>query len=239
MKKLFLVLTALVMSLTVFADVKPQRVVVLGDDPMMASDEASGAVGYATALQGLFDDQVTVDVHVSPTLLPDDPAALLEPVQKGDIIMLCKLPLATATEQGDERVQSDVYAEQLEAIQKAAQKRGAKVIWLTQACPRYFTYDSVQVHRQGVFPETIRRMCKRDLLPIVDVEQIVFDRLSKQGLHSSAALFLPMEPAIPAAAEKASREGLLLNEQGAREVAELIGEAIRADKKNPLQKRLR
>jgi hypothetical protein len=153
--------------------------------------------------------------------------------------MLCKLPLATATEQGDERVQSDIYAEQLEAIQKAAQKRGAKVIWLTQACPRYFTYDSVQVHRQGVFPETIRRMCKRDLLPIIDVEQIVFDWLSKQGLHSSAASFLPMEPAIPAAAEKASREGLLLNEQGAREVAELIGEAIRADKKNPLQKRLR
>lgn len=236
MKKLILILPALVMSLIVLAAPKPQRVVVVGDDPMMSSDEAAGSVGYTTALHELFDDAVTVEVQSSSVLLPDDPAVLLEPTAKGDIVLICKLHVEA---RGDDRVQSDIYLEQLQAIQKAAQKRGVKLIWLNQGCPRYFTADSVQVHRLGIFPETVRRFCKRDALPFVDVEMLMFDWLTAKGVEASAAMFVPVQVSNPALEEKAAREGSLLTEQGAHEVATLIGAAIRADKKNPLHKRLR
>ena len=38
-KKLFFILPALMVSLTMMAELKPLRVLVLGDDPMMVSDD--------------------------------------------------------------------------------------------------------------------------------------------------------------------------------------------------------
>lgn len=239
MKKLILLLPALLMSLALMADPKPLRVLVLGDDPMMVSDEATGAVGYATALQPLFDEAVTVDVQASATLLPADAASLLSPAHKGDIALICKRPVEATDVKADERTLSDLYLEQLLAIQQAAQKKGVKLIWLTQACPRYFTADSTQVHRLGIYPEIVRRMCQRDALPLVDVESLTFDWLTATGIDSTATAFMPVVPATEQGAEKATREGNVLNENGAQQVASLIGEAIRANKKNILNKRLR
>ena len=51
MKKLLFILPMLMLSVIMTAAPQPLRVVVLGDDPMMVSDEATGAVGYATLLQ--------------------------------------------------------------------------------------------------------------------------------------------------------------------------------------------
>ena len=90
MKKVLLVLPALMMCVAMMAEPKPLRVLVLGDDPMMVTDEANNAVGYATMLQPLFDDAVTVEVQASATLQQPDPAALLAPASKGDVVMLCK-----------------------------------------------------------------------------------------------------------------------------------------------------
>ncbi len=237
MKRLFFVVPVLVMSLMMHAaELKPLRVVVLGDDPMMVSDEAAGAVGYATLLQPLFDDAVTVEVKASATLLPDDPAALLEPARKGDIVLLCKRPVEAQVE---EKLMADIYLDQLVAIQQAAKKRGVKTIWLTQACPRYFTADSTQVHRQGIFPDVVRRMCKRDQQQLIDLEQLTADWLTDAGLDSTATAFVPVEPAIPMAANKVAREGYRLTEAGAQKVAALIGDAIRADKRSLLFKRMR
>jgi len=226
----------LVASVMMFAEPKPLRVVVLGDDPMMTSDEASGAVGYATQLQPLFDGAVTVDVKTSATLLPNDPAALLEPANKGDLVMICKMPNDIAS---DEKLASDIYLEQLLAIQQAAKKKGVKTIWLTPVCPRYYTADGTQVHRLGHTPIVIRSMCQRDLLPVVDLEKMMFDWLSAEGAENTAAAYVAVEPASPVAAEKAAREGYALTEAGAQKVAALIADAIRADKKNLLNKRLR
>ena len=78
MKKLLFILPMLMLSVMMTAAPQPLRVVVLGDDPMMVSDEATGAVGYATLLQPFFDDAVTVDVQASSVLLPADPDVLLE-----------------------------------------------------------------------------------------------------------------------------------------------------------------
>ena len=218
------------------AELKPLRVLVLGDDPMMVSDEATGSVGYATALQSAFDNAVKVRVEVSANLLPTDAAALLEPARKGDVVLLCKRPVEMDP---GERTMSDVYLDQLLPIQQAAQKKGVKIIWLTQACPRYFTAEGEQVHRLGNMPDVVRRMCQRDALPIVDVEKLMFDWITEAGIEGSAAAFVPVTPATPAAAEKASREGYSLTEAGAQQVSALIVEAIRADKQNVLNKRLR
>lgn len=236
MKKLFIILPMLVMSLAMLADDKPLRVVVLGDDPMMVSDESAGSVGYATMLQPLFSESVTIDVQASATLLPDDPLSLLEPAKKGDVALLCKLPVAAKI---DDKSMSDVYLSQLLAIAQVAKKKGVKIIWLTPASVRYFTADSVQVHRHGAFPEVIRRLCQRDAQTLVDVEQLTFDWLTHAGLENSAEAFVPIQPASAAFAEKAAREGNLLTEAGAHKVAELITDAIRADKKNILSKRIR
>lgn len=236
MKNCFSLILALLLSVSAMADLKPLRVVVLGDDPMMVSDSAAGAVGYATLLEPLFDAAVTVDVQASATLLPNDPAALLEPAQKGDVVLLCKLPVEAEVE---DKTMADIYLDQLLAIAQAAKKKGVKIVWLTPASPRYFTADSAQVHRLGVYPEVIRRLCKRDELSLVDVEKLTFDWLTSEGLEKSAAAFLPVQPASEAAAEKAAREGYLLTEAGAQRVAQLIGHALRVDKKNILSKRLR
>lgn len=236
MKKLVVLLPALMMSLALMADPKPLRVLVLGDDPMMVTDELTGAVGYANQLQPLFDDAVTVDVQASAPLLPVDPASLLSPAHKGDIALICKRPVEAKDE---DKTMTDIYLNQLLAIQQAAQKKGVKVIWLTQACPRYFTADTTQVHRMGIYPEVVRRMCQRDNLPIIDVENLTFDWLTEAGLDSTAKAFVPVQPSIPAAENKASREGNTLNEAGAQQVAALIGDAIRANKKSILNKRLR
>ena len=48
--KLFFLISLLMVSVLVMAEPKPLRVLVLGDDPMMVSDPASGSVGYATLL---------------------------------------------------------------------------------------------------------------------------------------------------------------------------------------------
>lgn len=230
------VVPLLVMSVMLLAEPKPIRVLVLGDDPMMTGDTATGAVGYASLLPPLFNETVTVDVQTSAALQPDDPATFLSAANKGDIVLLCKLPVEVEVE---DKVMSDVYLDQLVAIQQAAKKKGVKTVWLTPCCPRYFTFDSVQVHRQGIFPGVVRNMCKRDVLPIVDVEQLLFDWITEQGLDNSAAAFVPVEPASEKAATKAAREGYQLTESGAQQVATMIGEAIRADKKNILNKRLR
>ena len=235
-KKLLLILPALMMSLTMMAELKPLRVLILGDDPMMVSDESIGSVGYATALQSAFDDAVKVRIETSASLLPSDPAALLEPARKGDVVLLCKLPVEMDTE---DRTKADIYLDQLLPIQQAAQKKGVKIIWLTQACPRYFTAEGQQVHRLGNLPEVVRRMCQRDELPIIDLEQLMFNWITEAGAEASAAAFVPVTPPSPAAAEKAAREGYNLTEAGAQQVGQLIIEAIRADKRNILSKRLR
>ncbi len=226
----------LVMSVMMMAELKPLRVVVLGDDPMMVVDEAAGSMGYAVQLQPLFDEAVTVDVLASATLLPNDAAALLEPAQKGDVALICKLPVEAEVE---DKTMADVYLDQLLAIARVAKKKGVKVVWMTPACPRYFTADSVQIHRQGVYPEVVRRMCKRDLQSLVDLEQLTFDWLTKQGVENSAAAYVPVQPATPAAENKAAREGNALTEEGAKQVAELIKVALQKDKKNILSKRIR
>ena len=234
--KLFFLLSLLMVSVLVMAEPKPLRVLVLGDDPMMVSDPASGSVGYATMLQPLFDAAVTVDVQASAALLPSDPAALLQPAKKGDIVLLCKLPVEMEVEG---KLQSDVYLDQLLPIIPLAKKKGVKLVWLTPACVRYFTADSIQVHRQGIYPDVVRRLCKRVAQQLIDLEQLTFDWLTEAGLDSTAAFFVPVQPATPVAAHKVAREGVLLNEAGAQKVAQLIGDAIRADKKNVLFKRLR
>ena len=226
----------LVVSIMMLAEPKPLRVVVLGDDPMMANNEAEGGVGYAAFLQPLFDAAVTVDVQVSESLLPTDPAALLEPARKGDIALICKMPVA---EEAEEKTQSDVYLDQLLAIQQAAKKKGVKVVWMTPVAPRYFTAEGEQIHRRGIYPDVVRKLCKRDVLPIIDVEQLTFDWLTGLGQEGSAAAYLPVLPAIPEAADKAAREGNLLTEHGAKQVAMLIGDALHKDKKHLLNKRVR
>ena len=236
MKNCFSLSLALLLSVSAMADLKPLRVVVLGDDPMMVSDSVAGSVGYATLLQPLFDAAVTVDVQASATLLPDDPATLLEPAQKGDVVMLCKLPVEAEVE---DKTMADIYLDQLLSIAQVAKKKGVKIVWLTPASPRYFTADSVQVHRLGVYPEVLRRLCKRDELSLVDIEKLTFDWLRSEGLENSAAAFVPVEPETAAAAEKAAREGYMLTEAGAQRVAQLIGHAIHVDKKNILSKRIR
>lgn len=236
MKRLFFILPMLVMSVVMLAEPKPLRVVVLGDDPMMVVDEAAGSMGYAVQLQPLFDEGVTVDVLASASLLPNDAAALLDPVQKGDVALICKRPVEAEVE---DKTMADVYLDQLLAISRAAKKKGVKVVWMTPASPRYFTADSVQVHRQGVYPDVVRRMCKRDYLPLLDLEQLTFDWLTEQGVEKSAAAFVPVQPAIPAAEHKAAREGYVLTEEGAKQVAKLIAEALQKDKKNILSKRIR
>ena len=235
-RKLFILLPALLLSLTMTAELKPLRVLVLGDDPMMVSDEATGSAGYATMLQPLFDEAVTVNVLASADLLPNDAAELLAPARKGDVVLLCKRPVEMEVE---DLTLADVYLNQLVPIQQAAQKKGVKIIWLTPVCPRYFTAEGEQVHRLGVSPDVVRRMCQRDMLPIVDVEALTFDWLKKTGQEGSAPAFVPVTPAIPAAADKAAREGYSLTEAGAQHVAALIADAIRADKRNILNKRLR
>ena len=224
------------MSIVMLAEPKPLRVVVLGDDPMMANNEAEGGVGYAAFLQPLFDAAVTVDVQVSASLLPTDPAALLEPAKKGDIALICKMPVA---EEAAEKTQSDVYLDQLLAIQQAAKKKGVKVVWLTPVAPRYFTAEGEQIHRRGVYPDVVRNLCKRDQLPIIDVEQLTFDWLTGLGQEGSVEAYVPIQPSIPAAADKAAREGNLLTEHGAKQVAIQIGNALQNDKKHILNKRVR
>jgi len=238
MKKLFIILPVLMMSLTVLAaDVKPLRVLVLGDDPTMVSDEANGSVGYATMLQPLFDEAVTVDVQASAGLLSADAAELLSPAQKGDIVMLCKLPVI---EEADaERTMTDRYLDQLLPVVQAAKKKGVKLIMLTPVSPRYFTAEGVQVHRLGIYPEVVRRLCQRDELPLIDLEDLTFNWLTLLGQEASAEMYIPEKPASPAAELKAAREGKLLSEKGAGKVASLLAEAIRADKKHLLNKRLR
>ncbi len=179
---------------------------------------------------------VTVEVMASAALLPDDADALLEPAMKGDVVMLCKRPVAAEVE---DKVVTDIYLDQLVAIAKAAKKKGVKVIWLTQGCPRYFTAEGVQVHRGGVYPEVVRRMCQRDEAMLVDVEQLMFEHLTEIGQEASAAEYVALEVANPAAAEKAAREGNLLTDAGAEAVAAIIGAAIRADKQNVLSKNIR
>lgn len=223
------------MSVMVMAQPKPLRLLVLGDDPMMASDAAAGSVGYATKLQPLFDEAVTVDVLASNALLPADPASLLSPANKGDIALVYKRPVEAKVE---DQTMADIYLAQLVEIQQAAQKKGVKLIWLTPACPRYFTIEGEQVHRLGIYPEVIRRMCQRDALPIIDVEKLTFDWLTGAGIDSTATAFVPVVPDKPQAATKVSREGNLLTDAGAQQVANLIADAIRADKKHILFKRL-
>lgn len=236
MKKLLFILPMLMLSVMMTAAPRSLRVVVLGDDPMMVSDEATGAVGYATLLQPFFDDAVTVDVQASSVLLPADPDVLLEPANKGDVALICKLPV---DEQVEDKVASDIYLAQLLPVVQTAKKKGVKLIWLTPAAPRYFTADGTQVHRMGIFPDVVRHLCKRDARQLIDVEQITFDWITTAGLDSTAAAFLPVQPATPVAASKVAREGNLLTQAGAEQVAALIAEAIRADKKNILNKRLR
>lgn len=236
MKKLLICLPVLLMSLMMFAEPKPLRVLVLGDDPTMLSDESKGAVGYAELLKPLFDEAVTLDVQASAALLPADPDALLETAQKGDVVLLCKQPVE---EVGEDKLPADIYLKQLMAVHQAAKKKGVEIVWLTPVCPRYFTAEDVQVHRLGYYPEVIRRMCLRDELPLVDLEQLTFDWLTEGGKEASAEAFVAIEPASAAAAEKAAREGNLLTQAGADKVVELIANALRADKKGLLNKRLR
>lgn len=219
------------------AELKPQRVLVLGDDPMMVSDESSAAVGYATMLQPLFDEAVTVDVQASAQLLPADAAELLSPAQKGDIVLLCKLPVEEKVT--SDRTMTDIYLYQLLPVAQAAKKKGVKLIMLTPACPRYFTPEGAQVHRYGSFPDVVRLLCKRDGIALIDLEQLTFDWLNLIGLEPSAEMFVPLVPASPVQANKAAREGNLLTQLGAERVAALIAEAIRADKKHVLNPRLR
>lgn len=236
MKKLLICLSVLLMSLMMFAEQKPLRVLVLGDDPTMLSDASKSSVGYAELLQPLFDEAVTVEVQASATLLSADADALLEPARKGDVVLLCKRPVEEIVE---DKTLADIYLKQLTAICQAAKKKGAVIVWLTPVCPRYFTAEDVQVHRLGYYPEVIRRLCKRDELPLIDAEQLTFDWLTEAGKDASAEAFVAIEPASAAAAEKAAREGNLLTQSGAEKVVELIANALRADKKNPLNKRLR
>lgn len=236
MKRLFLLLTVLATSMIMSAALVPQRIVVLGDDPTMVTDEQAGAVGYATLLQPLFDEAVTVVVKASAVQLPSDPALLLEPTEKGDIVLMCKQPVE---EKDEELTMADIYLKQLEAIQQAARKKGVKIIWLTEVCPRYFTIEGKQVHRAGSFPEVVRRFCQRDLLPLIDLEALTFDWLTNEGQESSAKAYVPVKPEVPAGEAKAAREGNQLTQAGAEKVAALVGEALRADKKNILFKRLK
>lgn len=219
------------------AEPKPLRVLVLGDDPTMVSDEVYGSVGYATLLQPLFDEAVTVEVGASATLLPADPEALLESANKGDVVLLCKRPVLEAA--ADERTLADVYLDQLLPIVQAAKKKGLKLIMLTPVCPRYFTVDGEQVHRFGIYPDVVRRLCKRDELPLIDLEQLTFDWLAQAGVEGSAEAYVAIVPASAAATDKALREGDLLTPSGAQNVAAMVEKALRADNKNVLFKRLR
>lgn len=235
MKKVLFLLPVLMLSLTMFAEPKPLRVLVLGDDPTMLSDESKGSVGYAQLLQPLFGEGVTVDVQASAELLPADADALLAPAQKGDVVLLCKRPVQ---EPLLDKSLADVYLAQLMPIQQAAKKKGVTIVWLTPVSPRYFTAEGVQVRRLGYYPDVIRKMCQRDLLPLIDVEQLTFDWLTEAGQEGSAAAYVPAKAESEVASVKAAREGELLTQAGADKVVELIAGALRLDKKGVLAKRL-
>jgi len=235
MKNVFTVLSMLLLSAVLTAAPKPLRIVVLGDDPFMSADASLGSFGYADLLQPVFDSLVTVEAQTSLTLLPNDPVALLEPARKGDMVLLCKRPVPV---EADERTLVDIYLEQLVAIQQTAKKKGVQIIWLTPVCPRYFTAEGVQVRRLGNYPDVIRKMCRRDMLELIDLEKASFDWLTAAGQEASAEWFISPKPAVPAAENKVLREGIALTEQGAYAVKELIANAIRDDKKSTLYKRL-
>ena len=235
MKNVFTVLSMLLLSAVLMAAPKPLRIVVLGDDPMMSSDASIGAVGYAELLQPVFDSLVTVEVQTSLTLLPRDPALLLDPARKGDLVLLCKRPVSVEAE---ERTLVDIYLEQLVEIQQMAKKKGVQIVWLTPVCPRYFTAEGVQVRRLGNYPDVIRKMCKRDLLPIIDLEKESFEWLKAKGQEESASAYISPKPNVPAAEMKVQREGIALTGEGAKVMVELIANAIHSDKKNLLNKRL-
>lgn len=241
MKRISISLLTMLLSMTVYSAPKPQRVLVAGNDPMLFTQVAGSdtAVGFATLLQPYFDEAVEV-VLVESTAKATTPDEILAEAQKDDIMLLSPsfVPASDATEtQG--RAMVELYHKQLSDIRAAAKKKGVKIIWLTPSCPRYFTHDGVQVHRHGAFPDVVRHFATVEQQPLIDIESLMFERLTTLGQEASAALFLPVVPENAMSAEKAAREGNLLTQAGAEEVAAMLIEAIRADKNNLLFKRLK
>ena len=225
MKKLLSILLFAFCSLSIFAADKPLRILVMGDDPAAAM--------YGPLLSEYFNELVTVDVLPANQMQSSDATTLLNAANKGDVVLLCKRENpAEAKELSIE----EAYLASMESIQKAANKRGIKLIWLTPVSPRYFTAEGVQIHRYGVYPDVMRRMVKRDQLPFIDLEQLTFDWLTELGLQASEMYYEPTPVIASEYHEKAARTGSELTQDGAKIVAEKLMEGLKALKLNYLKK---
>ena len=97
-----------------------------------------------------------------------------------------------------------------------AKKAKVKVILLTPTTKRFF-YDSTYYPRHGAYAEGVRRVAEQQGLPLIDVETATRAMVEAAGELGSAVYF-------------AGDSEILLSEDGARAVAEIIAASVKEQK---------
>lgn len=131
----------------------------------------------------------------------------------------------------------DEYGKNLARFVDEVRARKGHPVLLTPIVRRKFA-DGRLTDTHGLYPEAVRAVARERTVPLIDMTRATAQLVERYGPDSSRSLFLHLAPGANANYPTGARDDTHLNPDGAREIAGLAIDAIRAQRLG-LRERLR
>lgn len=127
------------------------------------------------------------------------------------------------------------YKENLIKFVKESEALGAIPILATPIARRRFNAEGLPVDTHGAYVNATREAAKESGVPLIDLNKMTMDYLSKLGAENSKELFLHIKPGVFENLPEGMTDDTHLSKQGACVVSEMFIEGV-AKSNSPLKK---
>jgi len=217
------------------AGTAPPRVFMVGDSTMADKPTDLPERGWGQALPAFFTDPTMVQNHAvngrSTKSFIDEGRwqKVLDELQPGDFVII-------QFGHNDEKKEDPArytdpaasFRDNLRRFVREARAKRAVPVLATPVCRRKFDDAGNLVDTHGAYPDAVRAVAREEKVPLLELERATAAMLRKAGPEESKKLFMWIEPGKYAKLPDGSRDDTHFVEAGARQVAALAVEEIRA-----------
>lgn len=155
---------------------------------------------------------------------------IVDKLQKGDFVILQFGHNDSSLSKGERYTNPVQFRLNFTAFIQEVKAKGAIPVLCTPVARRKFDKDSVLVPTHGVYPDIIRKVAETYKVTMVDMEKLTSHWLKSEGVEKSNQYFHKFPPGVSKLYPKGLDDNTHFNEAGARIVARLFVEGIKAQK---------
>ena len=227
---------AMCLVLMLFTDTNVDKVTIylIGDSTMSTKAvSAYPETGWGMPFSIMFDSTVTVENHAmngrsTRTFISENRwSVIYDKLKPGDYVFIQFGHNDESKEKTDRYTSPDDYKKNLTKFITESQLKKAKPILITPVSRRKFTDGKIQ-DTHAEYSPLVLQVGRNENVPVIDLDKLSRDLLQVFGEEKSRLLFLQLQPGEHPNYPAGKDDNTHFNELGARKIAQIVLQQIRA-----------